>query len=325
MSTCNVLISSAGRRVSLLGSFRTALDALGVDGAVYASDLSPLTAAGHAADRLFAAPPCRAPEFIPSMLQLCVDHEISLVVPTIDTELAAYAAHRDDFAAVGTTIAVSGPETVAIAADKRHTHRWLIENDLPTVDQAPLTEVLADPTRLDFPVIVKPVAGSASAGVALINELTELDAHDDVENIIVQEVAPGIEHTVDAYVDRAGRVLTTVPRRRLEVRAGEVSKAITVVHDELQALVADIVTRLPATFGALNVQVFVAEDRLSVIEMNPRFGGGFPLSLQAGARMSEWLVAETIGREPDVGPWQPGVVMLRYDDAVFTNASAVGL
>lgn len=322
MTTCNVVISSAGRRVSLLRSFRHALEALGVSGRVVATDLSPLTAAGHVADELFPVPSCRSPEFIPTMLELCREREIHLIVPTIDTELAAYAAHRQDFAEIGTTVAISGPRTVAIAADKRETHRWLCEEGFPTVRQASAVEVRTKPGSWTFPAIVKPAGGSASAGVAVVSGPEQIGAGDD---LIVQELAPGVEHTVDAYVDRDGRVLTTIPRRRIEVRAGEVAKAVTVHHEELEALVAAIVSRLPATFGALNVQVFVSDDRLSVIEMNPRFGGGYPLSWEAGAHFPELLVSDVVGWDVDAPSWEAGVVMLRYDDAVFIRADEVGL
>jgi carbamoyl-phosphate synthase large subunit len=320
MSGCNVLISSAGRRVALLRSFRQALEASGIAGKVYASDLSPTTAAGHAADSLFLVPPCRSEGFVPAMLELCETHRIALVVPTIDTELAAYAAHRDDFAAIGTTVAISGPETVAIAADKRRTNEWLSAHGFPTVRQAPAATVRAAPEDWSFPVIAKPAAGSASAGVSLVSDPSQLP---DGPDVIVEERAPGVEHTVDAYVDGDGEVLTTVPRKRLEVRAGEVSKAVTVRHPELQSLVTDIVRQLPETRGALNVQVFVADDRLSVIEINPRFGGGYPLSWQAGARFPQWLVEEIVGRRPTVSSWREGVAMLRFDDAVFVDAREI--
>jgi len=321
--SCNVLISSAGRRVALMDLFRAALVDLELEGRVLATDMSPLSAAFHHADESFIVPRCTTDEFIPAMLELCERERVGLVVPTIDTELPALAAARDRFAQQGVAVAISGPETIAIGADKRLTHQWLVENGFPTVVQAEVADVVADPATWRFPAVVKPVRGSASIGVHRVRSAAELEGADG--DVVVQGMAPGDEHTVDLFVDRNGAITTVVPRRRLEVRGGEVSKAVTVHHAGLEALVTEIGATLPGARGALNVQVFVDGDDLAVIEINPRFGGGFPLSWEAGAMFPTWLVAEVTGRRCEVLPWREGVVMLRYDGAVFVGAGDAGL
>jgi carbamoyl-phosphate synthase large subunit len=303
--------------------FRRALAEQGLSGAVLATDMSPRSAAFHHADRAFIVPRCTSDEFVPEMLELCRRQGVRLVVPTIDTELPALARARSEFAAVGVTVAVSRPETVAIGADKRLTHTWLVEHDFPTVRQAEAAAVAVDPGDWDFPAIVKPVWGSASIGVRSVKSVAELAGV--AEDVVVQSLAPGQEHTVDLFVDAAGQVRCVLPRRRLEVRGGEVSKAVTVHHAGLEDLVSRIGATLPGARGALNVQVFVDGDHLAVIEVNPRFGGGYPLSWQAGAHFPAWLLAEVTGRSFEPVRWQEGVVMLRYDDAVFVGAGDAGL
>jgi len=303
--------------------FRAALADLELEGRVLAADMSPLSAAFHHADDRFLVPRCTTEEFVPAMLELCEREQVALVVPTIDTELPALAAARDRFAQAGVTVAISDPDTIAIGADKRLTHRWLVDNGFPTVAQGEVVDVIADPGSWDFPAIVKPVRGSASIGVRLVQRASELEgAHSDV---VVQGLAPGDEHTVDLFVDPTGTVTSVVPRRRLEVRGGEVSKAVTVHHSGLEALVRAIGANLPGARAALNVQVFVDGDDLAVIEMNPRFGGGYPLSFQAGALFPTWLLAGVTGRRCEPQPWREGVVMLRYDGAVFVDAADAGL
>src|SRR5205085_6990820 len=105
--------------------------------------------------------------FIPTMLDLCRREHVALLIPTIDTELDAYARYREEFLAAGTVVAISGAETIAIAAQKRSTHDFLVANGFPTVDQAEVHEVRRDPHRWPLPLIVKPVHGSASKGVFL--------------------------------------------------------------------------------------------------------------------------------------------------------------
>src|SRR5690242_6227269 len=105
-----VLISAAGRRGALLRLFRDALAALGVAGEVLAADMTPLAAAFQLADRAFTVPAARDEAFVPTLLELCERERVTLVVPTNDHELPVYAAAREAFAAVGTTVAISAPD-----------------------------------------------------------------------------------------------------------------------------------------------------------------------------------------------------------------------
>lgn len=321
----NVLISSAGRRVALMEAFRDDLAALGLEGAVYATDMSDLSAAWHSSDEAFAVPPCTAEGFIPRMLQICEQHSIRLLVPTIDPELGVLAQHRSDFEAVGTHVHVSCPETVAIGGDKVSTHRWLSEAGLPTVRQAPPEDVLAEPESWTWPLLVKPVHGSSSRGVAIVEEPAALEAATRREPYIVQSIAPGQEYTVSCFVDSQGRARCAVPRKRLETRGGEVSKGVTFRHEGLEELAMRACESLPGARGALNIQIFLDEDSgaLNIIELNARFGGGFPLAWQAGARYPQWLIEECLSLPSTAQPdaWKDGLVMLRWDAAVFVQAA----
>jgi len=244
-------------------------------------------------------------------------------VPTLDPELPVYAAARDQFAAIGTTVAISSPEVAAIGGDKQHTHDWLIAGGFPTVQQGSLDDVRADPDAWRFPLIVKPRFGSASIGVGIVNDLAELEQAATAPDALVQTLAQGVEHTIDLLASREGRCLVAIPRKRIEVRAGEVSKAITVRSPQLIELAEKLCAALPGAYGALNVQVFVGDEpgQLAVIEMNARFGGGYPLSYAAGADFPLALVQDALGL-PLTAPlegWQDGLVMLRYDAAVFVT------
>ena len=322
-----VLISSAGRRVELLRGFRRALGAVGAaPGRVVATDCSWYSSAFHDADEAFLVPRLGDPEFVPRLLELCVKHRVDLIVPTIDTEMPVYVAHRDQFDEIGTTIALSHGDVVAIAADKQRTHDWLVTQGLPTVEQTTPAAALADPDAWTYPLIAKPRFGSAGLGVGLVHDAEELAlvarrGH-ELGELVVQRVAPGVEHTIDVLADRAGRCVCAVPRRRIEVRAGEVSKGVTVRSAVLEDLASRVCEALPGAYGALNVQVFVDDpEHLAVIEINARYGGGFPLSLEAGADFPRWMLEELLGLPSTASPdgWRAGLVMLRYDAAVFVD------
>jgi carbamoyl-phosphate synthase large subunit len=326
VSLCNVLISSAGRRVALMNLFRSALRDLRVGGAVAATDITPLAAAWQAADRQWIVPRCDAPEYVPYLLDLCERERIGLIVPTIDTELPVLAASRSRFAAIGTAVLVSSPEAVRIAADKRETNRWLSSNEFPTVRQTTVAGALADPDLWRFPLIAKPWNGSASIGLRRLDGRAALDALSGDDAYVIETVAAGQEHTVDVMVDSRGRAVCAVPRRRLEVRAGEVSKGVTVRNAAMQRLATRVAEALPGAFGALNIQMFADEEgRLSIVEINARFGGGFPLSARAGANFPRWILEDALGlpSTASADTWIDGLTMLRYDAEVFVEAAAL--
>jgi carbamoyl-phosphate synthase large subunit len=302
---------------------------MGLSGYVFATDVSRLSSAFHSADRAFLVPPCSSPEFVPTVLEICRQNHVSLAIPTIDPELPVYASSRESFSKVGTTLAVSTPEVIAIGSDKIETHAWLVRGNFPTVGQATVPEVTAHPELWPFPLVVKPRWGSASIGVAVVSDLLELETATRGAEFVVQTVATGDEYTIDALVDSQGRCVGTVPRRRIEVRAGEVSKGVTTRSVALEKLALCVCEALPGAYGPLTMQVFMdaSTGATSVIELNPRFGGGFPLSWRAGADFPRRMIEEILKIPPRsrTVEWQDGLVMLRYDESVFVDARTAGL
>lgn len=328
MTSCNVLISSAGRRVGLMDCIRRDMAALDITGELIAADMSELCAARAFASRFVQVPAVSNPGFADELLDLCQKLEVALVVPTIDPELPVYASLRDEFAATGTTVLISGPETVRITGDKRETWRWLREAGLPTVLQWDLQDALTSVDELRYPLIAKPARGSASVGVQLLRDASELHALSGSLEMVIQELARGHEYTVDVWVGANGEPTCAVPRRRLEVRSGEVSKGLTDARPVVVDVASDVAASLPDAFGPLTVQVFATDENdVRVIEINPRFGGGYPLAWEAGARYTRWALQHAMGAapEPNGFEWQDELVMLRYDEAVFFPQSQEGV
>jgi len=277
------------------------------------------------ADRFWQVPRCSEPQFVPELLALAIQENISLIVPTIDSELAPLAAHKHLFAQHGIHVCISSEETVHICSDKLATHEWLRANEFPTVRQAFPEDVLDCRERWPLPLIAKPRWGSASKGVRIAETFDELRTFADrSSDLIVQQIARGDEHTVNVFVNRDGKCVCAVPHRRLETRGGEVSKAITVKHLPMMALACKIAERLPGASGMLNIQCFLSEEGdIRVIEINARAGGGYPLAHSAGARYAHWILDEIFqGRahEP-FEDWIDDLAMLRYDQSVIKPAA----
>ncbi len=323
----NILLSSAGHRVERIKILRATLAELGLPGKIFATDLSPMSAAMQTADVAEIAPRCTSAEFVPALVDICRRHDVKLLIPGIDTELPMLAAAREEFTAAGVNVLVSSTETIAIGADKWRTHRWLVDNSFPTVRQATVAEVLDDPPAWRFPLIVKPAAGSASVGVAKVQTADELRFHTRSGNFLVQTIATGAEYTVDVLVNRAGKCVCAIPRKRIEVRGGEVFKGATSRREKLIELARRIAERLPGAYGPLNVQMFFdeASGQIRVIEINPRFGGGFPLAWEAGGKFPQWIIEELLGlpTTASADAWRDGLVMMRHYDAVFANEKDV--
>ena len=319
-----VLISSIGRRSQLTACFRWALHGLGFAGRILGADAAPEYApAAYLTEAAFSVPRCTDPGFIRSMLALCRREEVTLVVPTIDPELPLYAAHRREFEHIGTTVAVSARETVDIARDKARTNRWLLQHGFPAVAQVSPEDVVENSSRWQFPLILKPRFGSGSIGVQKIWSLPQLETVSRREpGLLVEEFAPGQEHTINLYVNRSGNCLCAIPHRRIVVRGGEVSTGITRKHAGMIDLAQRIAEALPGAWGALNIQCFLAADgRIQVTEINARFGGGYPLAHQAGGDFPAWLLREALGKPVDerFESWQDGLLMLRHDTAIFVT------
>jgi carbamoyl-phosphate synthase large subunit len=312
-----------------MNCFRADSDALGLNTRIVAVDRNRATAAMHAADSSYVVPDCRSLDFVPALLDICRREHVTLVVPTIDTELPVLSQAAQEFAANGTVVAVSGENTIKIAGNKIDTHRWLTSEGFPTVRQVTAEVARSERDAWPYPLIVKPAAGSASMGVRVATDDLSFDFACRIDTPIAQSVAPGSEYTVDVLVSRDGHVLCAIPRRRIEVRAGEVSKAITVRDGRVTALASDIARRLPDAYGVLNIQMFLDEPtgQMNVVEINPRFGGGFPLSHRAGGRFPRWLLEEVLGLPvtASADEWHEDVVMLRYDAEVFVDAQRASI
>jgi len=182
-----------------------------------------------------------------------------------------------------------------------------------------------------YPCFVKPISGSASIGAAVISDERALAAHLATfgRDMVVQEYAPGQEFTLDVYRTRGGKVCSVVPRQRLAVRSGEVEKGITVKDDSLITSAVTLAEALGDLWG-----VFCCQCRRDgpggearFFEINPRFGGGVPLSITAGANLPLYLLQEVLGREVTarVGEFAEGVLMLRYDRAAFVRTEPADL
>ncbi len=315
----NILFTCAGRRVALLNAFRTALDALDVEGRLIAADVSPASAAYHTADVHELVPPVGRVEYLPALLEMVRKHRVGLIVPLTDLDLRCLARQAPRFAEQGCTVMIGTEADVKMCRDKARTNDLFAENGLGSIRTCPLQEFAEDPF---YPCFVKPIRGSASVGTGLIRNEREMRAHVATygELLLVQEYVPGQEYTIDIYRDRQGTVHCVVPRQRLAVRSGEVVKGVTVKDPDLIDAAEKLAGLLGSVWGVFCCQCRrQADGQPRFFEINPRFGGGAPLSIAAGADLPRYLLEEVLGMDisAEKDAFTDNLLMLRYDEAVF--------
>jgi carbamoyl-phosphate synthase large subunit len=321
----NVLFTSAGRRVELVRAFRRGFDELGMDGRLVGVDIDPLAAALQVTDDSRMVPRFTSPEYIPALLDICEADDIDLLVPLNDHEMPSLVAHIDDFERIGVRPLVLGADTYPFTEDKLATYRFFVDLGVPTPET--WTPDDARSAGLGYPLFVKPRRGSSGKDAFLVRNRRELDFFSDyVDDPIVQEYVEGPEITSDVLCDATGTVRSVVSRRRIEVRAGEVSKGVTVIDDDVIERCVQIAQGLKATCP-ITIQCMIRDGVALFTEVNPRFGGGVPLALEAGAPLPKWLLALEAGLEisiPPLGSYRPGVFFTRFDDAFSIHEGSLG-
>ncbi len=298
------------------------MDALAVVGKLVATDMNAASAALHAADVGEVVPPAGTVHYIPALQELCVKHGIGLLIPLTDLDLRSLARHRERFQAIGCEVMIGSPQTIMTCRDKTRTCRFLQQIGLPAIRTLTLGQFRARPF---FPCFIKPVRGSASVGTGVIHSEAELNAHLATfgDLMLVQDYVPGAEYTLDIYRTRDGQVRCVVPRQRLLVRAGEVEKGLTVHDTELIEAGRKLGENLPELWGVINAQCRRPPGgRAHFFEINPRFGGGAPLAIAAGADLPRYVLQERLGMEvtAELGKFKPNLLMMRYDSAVYVEA-----
>lgn len=312
----NILITCAGRRVELVKCFANARETLGFDGKIFCCDSDALAPALAFADEVRTIPRIDSGQYIDALIEIIKQNEISIVIPTIDTELAILAeASEKIHTETGARVLISSPDVIAICRDKFATSRYLSENGFK-VPKTYSSEDIAS-GKYEFPLFIKPCDGSSSINAFKVRNKRELDFFlDYVKNPIVQECATGQEYTIDAFADFESRFISAVPRKRLATRSGEILKG----QIDLNATIVSEVRRLISLLkpiGPITIQGFKGDDgSFRFTEINPRFGGGVPMSIAAGADFCKWVYMLLAGQTPTPATIRDGILFSRFDQTI---------
>jgi carbamoyl-phosphate synthase large subunit len=316
----NILITSAGRRVSLVRAFKNELVKVLPEGKVFTVDMYPeLSSACRISEGFFSIVSVTDPLYCENLLEICLAYNIKLIIPTIDTELIPLAENVDLFRKHGIQPIISSVEFVRVCRDKRKLFHYFDSIGFPRTEEI-------DISNPEFPIFAKPIDGSSSIGVRVIADRSQISENyfEDTKMTFLKYLSPNDfkEFTIDLYFDKRNNLKCAVPRERIEIRNGEVSKSVT-VRDDLYDKICSTFKYCKGLVGCITLQVFRHRERNEIIgiEINPRFGGGYPLSYCAGANYPAYIIREYLLNE-DIqffDGWTADLLMLRYDEEIIIN------
>lgn len=311
-----VLFTSIGRRVELVQAFKRSYAAIRLEARVLATDAQPCHApASYFVDQCFKVPKVNDESYVDSLLAICKAEKVDLLIPLFEPEFFLLNAKCSDLEKLGVKLLLSKRQVLESCQDKWQTYHFFISHGIKT----PKTWIENNLPQIPFPVFVKPRKGMGSRGAQRVDTDKQLEfVLKQNGELLIQEFISGKEYTLDILADLNGKVLSVVPRERLEVRAGEVSKSRTVYREDLIEQGRYIVEKLGA-IGPVTVQCIDDGKDVYWIEVNPRFGGGVPLAIRAGVDYPVLLykMVKKQKLQPFLGQYNHNLTMLRYDQAVY--------
>lgn len=323
----NILFTCAGRRTYLLKYFR---ENLSEGDKIIATDMQLSAPALQAADVKIQVPAVYAKDYIDITLDICKKHKVDALISLNDLELPILADNKVRFEAIGVVPIVSDPQVIDICFDKYKTAQWTQTIGL----DAPKTYIRLEDAKMalangeiEFPLFMKPRWGSGSIGLESIEDQAELDIYYHIlmkkikksmlatasmgdEYILIQEKLRGLEYGLDVMNDFKGNNVGVSVKQKLAMRAGETDKALTADIPDIRKIGEKIGQELKH-IGNLDVDIMTRADGTPcVLELNPRFGGGFPFSYEAGVNFPLAIIKWLRGEVVDLSILQPRYGMM---------------
>lgn len=312
----NVMLTSVGRRAYMVKYFK---EVLGNEGKVYVCNSDDKSIAFKYADEKVISPLIYDEKYIPFLIEYCKENGIDIVVSLFDIDLFILAQHKKEFEEIGTKVIVSDPQIIEVCNDKWKTYNFLKDNDFHTPRSfLNLNDVIykIKSGELNYPIVVKPRYGCGSISIAMAYDEEDLHyltkkANDDIENsylkyesavtdnkVIYQECLKGQEYGADIINDLNGKTQNVIIRKKLAMRSGETDIA-EIVDEMIIRNTLLYLGRVTKHIANMDCDVFLVDGVPYVLEMNARFGGGYPFSHMGGCNLPKAIVDWVNGKVVD--------------------------
>ena len=311
----NILITSVGRRAYLVKYFKE------VEGVkeVHVSNSDDLSVAFKYADKSVVSPLIYDKTYILFLLDYCQENKIDILISLFDIDLLVLARNKEKFARIGTKVIVSSPEITDICNDKWKTYLYLKENGF-NVPQTFLnlqsTMSAITKGKLNYPIIVKPRFGCGSISMAVAEDEQSLlylynqtvrtvnrsylkyESTGEEDKVIFQECLQGQEYGADIINDLEGHFVNTVVKKKIAMRAGETDIAELCDQPEI-VTTAEKLGKLTGHIANMDCDLFLVDGKAYILELNARFGGGYPFSHMGGCNLPQAIVSWCRGETVD--------------------------
>lgn len=317
MKKINILITgvSSSNSISFIKSLRKQKE---MEFNVFGTDIYEkyLSTGAQFCDRFFKIPRADDEQFIPTLLKICEENSIRVLVPIIDEEFFPISKSIHEFKKINTSVMLPDAQVVVICENKVKLCEFLKDNGFSTPKL-----YLSTPSASSFPLVKKPFIGRGSKGVTIVHNKEELNYKSEKDKYFLQEYIEGREYTIDTLSNLNGEVLAAVPRVRLEVHDGKSIKAQTVRNRIIEEMSVQICNRLGIT-GPACLQCILANDGIPYFfDINPRIGSATILTVQAGVNIPFLAVKNLLGMKVDslIGQFKENIIMLRYLTEFFVS------
>lgn len=314
-----ILFTSVGRRVELIQAFRDAAEKLNVDLKIIGADISDSAPALFFCDIAKRIVCIDNPVYIPQLLEICEKDKVDCLIPTIDTDLLLLAENKCLFENIGTKVLVSNADKVRLCRDKNCTSDYFLSLGL----RAPVAVGNVKEYNSGFPSFIKPKDGSSSIDAYKVTNDEDLNIYaKKIGDYVIQPFISGKEYTIDIFCDYEGNPIYITPRERIATRSGEVLKT-RICQDEKMISEMKTLIKDYKPCGQITVQL-IRDDVTGndyFIEINPRFGGGAPLSIKAGADSAMAVIQILRGEQLQYQERaaKDGAVYSRFDQSICVN------
>lgn len=322
------MVLSPGRRCELVKYFKEELKLKG--GKLIAIDMSHYAAAIYFADKHYVIQKDfnNLTSYISSVIEICKKENAGFLMTLIDPELGLLSEHKADFSDNNITLVLSEDDAIKSAFNKSLFYKNYknILNVIPTYHDYLEAKGAIGRGELRFPVIAKPVNGSASIGVSKISSAEEFDAWKLKKDFIYQNCILGKEIGVDAYFDMiSGKIVSLFMKEKIAMRAGETDKSVSIFRQDVLEEVRKLEIGKQYK-GPVDIDMFLSEDgRIYTLEINPRFGGGYAHAHYCGANFVKLVVNNINGIENkiDIGTYRLGIAMMKANRFIFKSGDII--
>jgi len=321
----NLLISCPGRMVELVYILKHEFAEAGYG--VIATGNSSIIPGLYAADKAYIVPAVDDREYIPHLLELCERNGISAMLSLLDKDILAVSKAAPDFRKIGVTPIMVDYETARICENKHMMYELMLANGI----KCALTyrtlidfKIALSQKEIEFPVFVKPVAGEKSRGVRKCINLQEVSLSMSLQDdLIVQQYLEGPQYDIDVYVDiMSGEMVSVFAKENLSMLNGVSNKAVSVIDKKIFSVAEQVVQSLGAV-GPIDIEIMRHRGEYYVNEVNPRLEASYPIAYACGVNFGPLMVNNLCGiqNQANIGQYEPGQLLLKYDQAIIRNST----